>query len=380
MTITQPSSLPLAASGKPRLTLVLLNPVPGAEWDWVRRLLSRYELEVVTDPAGEVLKPGALYHYYGDKKIHLPDGFLDKVARLEGCGFLHCGDEYFRADMRAYAAFAYVIRAPWTDLLRGPGVMGVPIGPSNDMPDRPSTPASRRGLVWSFAGGRRLSRVAMARELAGLAPNLVSLPDLARGEKHISRSSYLDALADSVFIPCVEGNVILETLRPYEALSYGAIPILPKRPFADTFRSILGLDHPLPTFLTWGEARAFMVRMMADKPALDALQTRVTGWWTTYCEDLSGRIESFIESGRRGEMREALRQRFANFTGPGWQAGRFWELTRQQGGGQIRERLEKLPAKMLGRLQGKSTAGVWSLGDPPGNKNVDKELDKTRTG
>jgi hypothetical protein len=346
---------------RPPLTLVLLNKAPGAEWDWIQHLLSHFEVDVITDPDAGTLRPGALYTYYNDKKIDLPETFLKGVADLKGCGFLHCGDEYFRADMRVYAAFDYVIRGPWTDLLAGPGVMGIPIGPSNNMPARDLIPPSRRGLAWSFAGGRRLSRMNMARIFAGITPNSVSLPDLTRGETHISRSAYLDAVADSAFIPCVEGNVIIETLRPYEALAYGAIPILPRRLFADPYRSILGADHPLPTFRTWTEASAFVCRMMADKAALDRLQGEVMAWWRGKLDAYPQHVADFIRKGMAGEMREPLRARFRTWGGSGWQLRRMWELTRQQSGGQVRERLERLPRKIVARLQGQSTDGVWAL-------------------
>lgn len=54
------------------------------------------------------------------------------------------------------------------------------------------------------------------------------------------------AMLDSIFSPCPQGNVLLETPRVYEALQCGSIPIVERRLTLDYYKQLLG-PHPLPT-------------------------------------------------------------------------------------------------------------------------------------
>ncbi len=344
------------------LTLIQLNDGEASERDWYLRLLSGFDLKIVRDPTFSTVQPGALYAYFSDKHMSLPASFLDRVAAAGGCGLLHLGDEYYRGDYRVYAAFSYVIRNSAAPMLDGPGVLNIPIGYSNGLSPAAALPASQRAYVWSFAGGRRPARVAMASRFTHIKPNLLSLPDTMRGERHISRVEYLTALGQSMFIPCGEGNIMLETLRPYEALEFGAIPLLPKRRTCDVYRYLLG-DHPLPSFESWEQAANFLRTAVKQPKAIDALQAEAISWWSNAKEAWMHRIGDFIEHGATGEHQAALRARYAAFNSAAFQPSRAWELLRQQNLGQVGGRLGSLPTRVLRKLQSKSDKGVWALTD-----------------
>ena len=344
------------------LTLIELNAGDASERDWIRFLLSDFRLEVIRAPDFSVIRPGALYSIYNHRRLSLPADFLEKISGADGCGLLHLGDERFSGDFRIYGSFSYVIRNSAAAHLEGPGLLNVPIGYSIDLPDLPFIPASRRRYLWSFAGGRRPWRTAMAACFADIDPHLLSLPDTQKGETHISRGEYCSAMADSVFVPCGEGNVTLETVRPYEALEYGAIPLLPRRALADMYRTALG-PHPLPSFSSWKEAAAFVRTLRADPSRLDRLQQETQEWWRERKSAWPKAVSGFIGRHAAGEGRPGLKQRFGDWNNGLYQPRRMTELLRQQSIGQVAGRLVRL-ASSAGRRQPQN-AGVWGLSSPP---------------
>jgi hypothetical protein len=345
-------------AARPALRVILLNPGDASEHDFILRVLSGFNLDIVRSADFSRLEAGALYMYFNHRAIDLPESFLSEVGKLRGCGLLHLGDEYYRGDFRIYAHFDYVIRNSAAPFLDGPGLKQIPIGYSLRLQPRAYRPASTRAYMWSYAGALRPLRRAMVDQFAEVKPHAVSMPDTAAGETHIPRETYLDWMADTVFVPCGEGNVLLETLRPYEALEYGAIPLLPRRAMSDMFTRILG-RHPLPTFRSWKAAAAFARRMARSPSALDALQQQTMTWWTRYKQTLATDLVDFIEAGRAGTFAAAHRRRFAAWANPLRPAQRMFALSRQQGIGQLGARIAGLPGKIANR--GRAKEGVWTL-------------------
>lgn len=360
------------------LTLIELNPGDASERDWIRFLLSDFRVEVIRAPDFSLIRPGALYSIYNHRRLSLPADFLAKVEGAGGCGLLHLGDERFSGDFRIYGSFSYVIRNSAAAHLACPGLLNIPIGYSNDLPDQTFIPASRRRYLWSFAGGRRPWRTAMAACFADIEPHLLSLPDTQKGETHISRADYCSAMADSVFVPCGEGNVTLETVRPYEALEYGAIPLLPKRALSDMYRTALG-PHPLPSFSSWKEAAAFVRTLRSDPQGLDRLQKQTRDWWRDRKSGWPKAVSAFIRQHATGEERTDLKRRFGDWNNGLYQPRRMAELLRQQTVGQVAGRLARL-ASSAGRSQPRN-AGVWGLSSSPSAQpETEKPVSPARNG
>lgn len=344
----------------PALTLVHLNDTPAAERDWLAVLLSKFELTHIVSTDFSAVVPGALYIIFNDRKLDLPDPFLKAVRAAGGCGLMHLGDEYFRGDFRAYAHFDYVIRNDVALFLEGEGVLQIPLGFTNGLMPGQVRPASERRWLWSFAGGRRPERSAMAFELARARPAYLNMPMPGSGQTFDNRQSYIATVGDSVFIPCGEGNILLETPRPYEALELGAIPILPKRRGVDIYGHLFGAA-PLPAFDTWREAAQFLIESGKDPAALDQMQRDVMRWWAGAKLAWTDRITRFIETGRTGVWRRALEQRFAGWRGVNRMIVRARALWVQQNGPQIRGRISRIPERMTARLKGRKMGGAWAM-------------------
>jgi hypothetical protein len=344
----------------PALTLVHLNATPAAERDWLALLLSRFEITHITSTDFSAIVPGALYVTFDDKRLELPKTFLEAVREAGGCGLIHLGDEYFRGDFTIYSYFDYIIRNDVALFLEGEGLMHIPLGYTNGLTPLESRPASQRAWLWSFAGGRRPERTAMAHELARARPAYLNMPMPGTSQKFDPRPQYLATLADTMFIPCGEGNILLETPRPYEALEFGAIPLLPKRAKVDIYGHLFGAS-PIPTFDTWREAADFLIGINKDAERLDALQADVLAWWAAAKESWTNRMTRFIETGRTGVWRKALKDRFSTWSGFEKKMERAGALWDQQNAVQIKGRLSRIPERVGAMLKGRKMAGAWAF-------------------
>jgi hypothetical protein len=344
----------------PALTLVHLSANPAAERDWLALLLSKFDLTHITSTDFSAVMPGALYVTFSDKRLKLPKAFLDGVREAGGCGLIHLGDEYFRGDFRNYSHFDYVIRNDIALFLEGEGLMHIPLGFTNGLTPLESKLASERAWLWSFAGGRSPERTVMAHELARARPAYLNMPMLGTGQKFDPRPLYLATLADTVFIPCGEGNILLETPRPYEALEYGAIPLLPRRARVDIYGHLFGAS-PIPTFNTWREAGDYLLDIGQEPERLNALQGEVRDWWSAARLMWADRVLRFIETGRTGVWRKALKERFSTWSGLEKTLERAGALWDQQNAVQIRGRLSRLPERLGAAVMGRPSAGARAV-------------------
>jgi hypothetical protein len=330
-----------------------------SERDWLLQLLGPlgYTLEPLSQPVP--VAPGALYVYNSVHRMDLPEDFLRAVKAAGGCGLLHIGDEYFRGNFANYAAFDHVIRMMSAPRLNVPGVFPLALGLTNNLGPAVTTPVSERPLDWFFAGDWKADRGVMADRFRSLPGGFISLPRSFYGERGISRPEYLAKMASTKFAPCPAGNVCIETCRPYEALHFGAIPLLPKRRLADPYADVLG-KHPLPAFDDWSAARRFVERQLKQPAAMDALQAECLAWWKAEQAAIATRLEAFIGVGRAGAFRTSLEQNFGQRTFG--KADRFKALLTQQNAEQLTARAQFSINRVLHKLKtGKNLSGEWSI-------------------
>lgn len=340
----------------------LLEPMP-AELDWLMQHLGPLGVTLAPLTLPAPAEPGTLYLYNSTQRMDLPAEFLARVRSAGGCGLIHLGDEYFRSNLTNYAAFDFVVRMLPAAAINVPGIFPLALGLTNNLGPRVTTPASERPLTWFFAGDWKADRNLMANAFRRLPGGFLSLPKSFCGERGISRADYLSRLASSRFAPSPAGNVCIETFRPYEALHFGAIPLLPKTRLADPYRDLFG-SHPLPTFYDWEAARRFAEARLKSPRTLDTLQSECLDWWANEQVLITNRLEAFIAEGRAGALRSSLQSRFANRD-----LGRFERLQvllGQQSPQRLMARASFAAQRMAHKLRtGRTLSGEWSVPDPP---------------
>lgn len=274
------------------ITIITHQPGPE-ELPWARFLLGDWAGDVVDDPERQLVLPNSLV--VTRRPDRLRGKVLSKLRRLGSVGLFHVGDDRYRARLDAYGAFAFVWRTYYHTALDGLTVRQVPLGPRGVEPIivPPTTRALRgpgeRLYTWSFAGTRSTSRDAMLDALAGIDGGVAQIgpvDDLAADH---------EVLADTVFVPCAMDGTHLESTRIYDALEHGAIPIVERRRWLDYFGLLFGSAHPVPSVRSWAEAPDLMRGLLADPPALSALQRRVVGWWSSLKAHVATEAQEDVE-------------------------------------------------------------------------------------
>lgn len=335
----------------------LIRCYDGRLWEeeWWSYLLQDLDVREHRSADFSLVLPDAIYMINGTNSLrYVPEDFLRRVSQAGNPGILHLGDEFTRGPYSVYANFAYVLRSHYKSFLKSPALLNTPIGYSNEVTPSSWLPSSMRPLAWSFSGARGATRLKMGRVWKSFRPNHIYLPDLRAGEVHQTRQEFLDNLRDSVFVPCPMGNIHLESLRLYEALENGAIPILQRRAFFPYWEEVLGEDHMAPQFYNWEDARAWAEDLYDRPAALDRFQRQIIDWWQTLKDETRDQVSDFVAKGRSGALRDQVKRDFADKSDAAVLVPRFVEIARNHDLTALRGRMQVTIERMTGRLN-KST-------------------------
>lgn len=239
-------------------------------------------------------------------------GYL-KEARARGVtniGLLHMADEKGDHDRTFYGDADYVLRHYWfKQALISPGaqslgVIWIPNGYRTGVgPITVSTmlPAGERKIMGFFAGvlqARTLSeeRKRMVKVIndAKLPFLIAETPGFAQGFGPVSYAAYLGMCQFGL----VPGGNSPETIRLYEVLEAGAIPVMLSSPFVSAPDA---LDNPPFVLLnTWSELPKMYARY-ADANAshviaeIEAMRLTVVAWWQAFKTKYQLRVRNLIE-------------------------------------------------------------------------------------
>ena len=107
-------------------------------------------------------------------------------------------------------------------------------------------------------------------------------------------------MEDSIFAPCPAGNSP-ETIRLYDALETGSIPISLKHEFllSEEALALIG-PIPFPMLNTWNELPTYLQSMReklnSSPEEIVQLQARCISWWSDYKTAIQKKIASSIAS------------------------------------------------------------------------------------
>lgn len=217
-------------------------------------------------------------------------------------GLYHMGDEYGRHDLSVYGDADWVIRNYW----RAPEpllerAMWVPTGWRNGVGGANPThllPMAQRGITALFAGGIGAApdRVHMLGviERHRLPCTIHRTAGLGRG---YGPAQYASLMGNSRFALLPAGNVPEETIRLYDSLEMGCVPLLPHAP--RLFRA-LG-DPPFPVFPSWDDLPEVLSR---DWSGIQETADAIQQWWRTRKVQIGAQVGDLIFRATR-PMRDA---------------------------------------------------------------------------
>lgn len=132
---------------------------------------------------------------------------------------------------------------------------------------------------------------ALFRRIAEGSPQDILLQPTAYFGKGYNVGMYSAVMEYSVFCPCPAGNSS-ETIRLYDALELGCIPISLAHPFLSSENALS--DPPFPILTTWDELPEFLatqrVLISANPQSIVQAQEACLQWWTMYKRQMSSTV------------------------------------------------------------------------------------------
>lgn len=249
---------------------------------------------------------------------------VEYIRRLKSLGnkvvLYHMADERADLDCSAYPECDLIVRNYYfPHIIDNPAyggkVMWAPNGWKNGAGPRDIAKlrrSSERSCFAMFAGwlsnaqSYNNERAIFSAVAEKCGPHLFSsaTPGFSGG---YSVGLYAAMMEDAVFAPCPAGNSP-ETIRLYDALELGCIPVMLRYPFLAS-REALGALGAVPFILleSWDELPDWLAATRAhyarDPAALDALQAKCMNWWRDYKRHIHQKVGdrcAALEGPRRG--------------------------------------------------------------------------------
>jgi hypothetical protein len=235
-----------------------------------------------------------------------------QAARAKGVknlGLLHMGDELGDHDRSMYVLADYVIRNYWFEHVftqpheNSLGVIWVPNGYMNGVgPIAPGAilDMADRWCMGFFAGGIRSRTLSSERERMLQVVEDANIPFTTfavKLEQRLGPLAYAGWLTSSRFA-LVPGGNSPETVRLYDALEAGAIPIMLKSRFVHEPDALN--DPPFILLDSWDQLPAAYApyadaKSPATIAALQEKQRQVLAWWGRFKERQRNKVQALLD-------------------------------------------------------------------------------------
>ena len=209
-------------------------------------------------------------------------------ARRSGCQMvlIHLSDENFMDYHSLYPLFRRVFRQYAGELVLAYKNVdlfpcaGADLSWSNCKIAPQANPAARR-YSWNFIGDDTKNDRREAINTFKTIPNnfLYTVSDFF-DERKLPKIDYLEALSQSVFTLCPMGYTHVETMRYWEALECGSIPIFAHPERSDYYSKYFGCGkYPIPVFKSWADARTYVTNLLNHPDELLQASVSSQTWW-----------------------------------------------------------------------------------------------------
>jgi len=200
-------------------------------------------------------------------------------------GVFHLGDEIHTAELDFYLKTDYTLRhyyhpeifQLYRNVIWIPNGYAKGVGPRNI---ENLTKASMRQTPCYFEGRSTQLREDFSKVVTDnktVVPCEVALTRTFGLGKN--RADFATKLQDTIFAPCPSGNTP-ETIRFYDALECGAIPVMIGSDFTDfLLTQFPEIPEPIWVVTNWEEFAQKMPAYLKDRDLLDSMQEKSIMWW-----------------------------------------------------------------------------------------------------
>ena len=252
------------------------------ETDWIEYLFRNVTHNTITDYQLNTEIDNCVIIY--NSTVNNSDYIKNLYDKGITFGLIHLSDEWYRDPVDNYSLAKFVIRNFCGNY--GPNVHVFPVGCISTYPYGLITnTVKQRQYTWSFSGHVDKSNRHEMTQYMTTVPNGKSYFKNC-GEYvgyALTPVQLWDMYNDSLFMPCPNGNFVMESFRLCEALQAGSLPIVER---GDYWTQLYGDDHPLIQVDHWSQAPTVIEHLMTDLDALELQRYETHQWWLKHCDKL----------------------------------------------------------------------------------------------
>jgi len=196
---------------------------------------------------------------------------------------IHLADELYADPQELYLLVDLVIRNYHLPVSGYSEVISFPLGDNSsiDFPDVDANkPLPEREYWWSFVGdiSKKPHRESAIMPFQNVPRGFLYTVHGFHSPDKLSALDYREILSDTVFAVCPSGFCGSDTFRFWEALEFGAIPLILDREW-HYFQRLCQESVPVPHFESWQDAAIFAREISEDTNVLMQLENTVRTWW-----------------------------------------------------------------------------------------------------
>lgn len=211
-------------------------------------------------------------------------------------GLYHLSNEYQlpeRIEYDHYLDAEFVLRQYYDDRITCDNTYTLPIGflAGYHNVNGEKNLSEQRDIVYSFIGQVKSDRVQMLNSLNGIEPKFLHITKDWADPNGLTPKDVIEIYKKTLFIPCPMGYCHIETLRLYEALEWGCIPIIKKYNGEDYYLKIFG-KHPIPVINEWSEIIETMERIRNGD--IDKLMLEINSWYSEFNDTVRDNVGEIV--------------------------------------------------------------------------------------
>lgn len=220
--------------------------------------------------------------------------YLNKYNELKyNYILLHISNETLNHKCEYYSDAQHVFRFYHDEKIKKDNVTTLPLGfVSGYMNNTNNINLSdKRDISVVFIGQVKSDRKILVESIKNIENNFLHLTNKWNCPTKLSFDDVIDIYKRTLFVPCPMGWCNPDSLRIFESLEWGCIPIIKKYNGIDYFEYIFG-EHPIPTINEWTEVKGLMDNLINEN--IDDLILSINKWYKNYMNSVSENVSDII--------------------------------------------------------------------------------------
>lgn len=206
---------------------------------------------------------------------------------------LHLSNEILNHNCDYYDDSEHVFRFYYDQNIKKTNVTTLPLGFVSGYMNTTNNInlSEKRDILVTFIGQVKSDRHLLINSISNIQNKFLHITNKWNCPTCLSSNEVIEIYKKTLFIPCPMGWCNPDSLRIFEALEWGCIPIIKKYDGIDYFKYIFG-EHPLPLINDWSEITELINKLTHEN--LDDLILSINSWYINLMDSMSVNVANIV--------------------------------------------------------------------------------------